>query len=586
VNERLRRHLRPVSAAELPGLPRAITMGTRVLGIAFGTLGPFVCILQATAGNWLLDRVLWMQLATQPFIWGFTALTFTGFGRKRPEALLFALSTVVNAYMNLAGLQAPGGANPYSILSLITPVTIAAFAPWRPSWSVAAGVGNAALYFACKLALPPDSLLPLPIVLGITFACTVLGGSATQIQRLIWASLQHAKHEAETARREAQAATQAKSEFLATMSHEIRTPMTAILGFADELLLDAESGAPTERGAPALRTIKRNGEHLLRLLDDVLDAAKIESGKLQLEVRACSPVELADDVCELLRGRAEAKGLRLLVEPQSGVPELVATDPTRARQILVNLVGNAIKFTDSGTVRVRVSGDEGRAMFEVVDTGIGISPDQQAKLFEPFTQADGSLGRRFGGTGLGLSISRKLARLLGGNVTVESALGKGSTFRAVIASSKLPAGATSAPLHEPHKLLHGRVLLAEDGTDNRALVERVLRRAGLAVELAENGREAHAKAMSATLSGAPFDVVLLDVEMPEMSGTEAASALRADGYDGAIVALTAHGRAEDRAACLAAGCDEFATKPIDRAALLGALAKLLEKRGAKGATSA
>ncbi|HXZ85741.1 MAG TPA: response regulator, partial [Myxococcota bacterium] len=177
------------------------------------------------------------------------------------------------------------------------------------------------------------------------------------------------------------------------------------------------------------------------------------------------------------------------------------------------------------------------------------------------------------------SISRKLARLLGGNVTVESAPGRGSTFRATLANGKRAASAGAARSHEPASaLLHGRVLLAEDGSDSRALLERVLHRAGLVVELAVNGREAHAKAMSATLSGAAFDVVILDVEMPEMSGTEAASALRADGYDGAIVALTAHGRAEDREACLAAGCDEFATKPIDRTALLGILARMLEKR--------
>jgi signal transduction histidine kinase/CheY-like chemotaxis protein len=579
VSDRLHRHLRAVPAAELPGLPRAILVGTRVPGIALATLGPFVCVLHAVVGHWQLDRVLWMQLVVQPLLWACIGATWLPLLKRFPEAGLFAVASVVNVYIDLAGLQSLAGDNPYSVLALISPVTIAAFAPWRPTWSLAMGASNIAMYSACKWFVPPDTLLPTPVVLGVSGACTLLGASAGQIQRLLWASLHHAKQAAEASRREAQAATQAKSEFLATMSHEIRTPMTAILGFADELLIDAESGAPSERAAPALRTIKRNGEHLLRLLDDVLDAAKIESGKLQLDPRPCSPVELADDVAELLRGRAEAKGLRLIVEPQPGAPESIATDPTRARQILVNLVGNAIKFTDSGEVRVRVGGEEGRALFEVVDSGIGISPEQQAKLFEPFTQADGSLGRRFGGTGLGLSISRKLARLLGGNVTVESALGRGSTFRATIASQKHGERATSPVAREAvAPLLHGRVLLAEDGRDNRALLERVLRRAGLAVELAENGREAHAKAMSATLSGTPFDVVLLDVEMPEMSGTEAASALRADGYDGAIVALTAHGRAEDREACLSAGCDEFATKPVDRAALLAILARLLEKR--------
>jgi len=429
VNEGLRRHLRPVPDTELPGLPGAMLVGSRVLGIALATLGPFVCVLQATAGGWLLDHVLWMQLAVQPLLWACIGTTFTRFGRRQPEAMLFALVAVTNGYIALAGLQSPSGDNPYSVLALISPVVIAAFAPWKPSWSLAIGVADVAIYLGSKLALPPGSLLPVPIVCGVSAACTLLGAAAGQVQRGVLASLHRAKQAAEQARREAQAATQAKSEFLATMSHEIRTPMTAILGFADELLLEVESGAPSERVVPALRTIKRNGEHLLRLLDDVLDAAKIESGKLQLEIRPCSPAELADEVAELLRGRAEAKGLRLVVEPQPGAPETIATDPTRARQILVNLVGNAIKFTDAGEVRVRVSGEGTRAVFEVIDTGIGIPTEQQAKLFEPFTQADGSLGRRHGGTGLGLSISRKLARLLGGNVTVESAPGQGSTFR-------------------------------------------------------------------------------------------------------------------------------------------------------------
>jgi signal transduction histidine kinase/ActR/RegA family two-component response regulator len=578
MNERLRRWLRHVQASELPGLPRAIQLGTRVLGIALGIMGPVVCLLHALLDDWQLDRVLYMQLVAQPLFWSCIGLTFSDFGKRRPDLVLYLLATVVNAYIGLAGLQSPSGQNPYAVLAFFSPITLAAFAPWRPTLSLAIGASTAAIYLAGRFVLPPGALLPAPVVLSISAACSVLGAAAGQTQRLILASLNRARQAAEAARRDAQAATQTKSEFLAMMSHEIRTPMTAILGFADELLAEAEAAQPERSGAAALRTIKRNGEHLLRILDDVLDAAKIESGKLQLEIRACSPTELADDVVELLRGRAESKGLRLVVEPQANAPHAVSTDPTRARQILVNLVGNAIKFTEQGEVRVRVSGDGERAVFDVVDTGIGIAPEQQAKLFEPFTQADGSLGRRFGGTGLGLSISRKLARVLGGNVTVESVAGRGSTFRATLgAAVKGAAIANPAPAEPAQTTLHGRVLLAEDGVDNRALLERVLRRAGLHVELAENGREAHAKAMSATLSGTPFDVVLLDVEMPEMSGNEAASALRADGYDGPIVALTAHTGVAEREACLSAGCDDVAGKPIDRAVLLAALARFLEK---------
>jgi signal transduction histidine kinase/CheY-like chemotaxis protein len=579
VNARARRYFRPVAAAEIPSLPRAIQLGTRVLGIALGVMGPLVCVLHATVGDWEFDRVLYMQLAAQPLIWASLGLTLTKLGKRNPEAMLYLLAWVVNTYIGLAGLQSPTGQNPYSVIALMSPVTLAAFAPWRPVLSLVFGATTAATYLAGRWVLPEGSTLPASVVLALTGACSLLGAAAGQTQRLILASLHRARQAAEAARREAQAATQAKSEFLAMMSHEIRTPMTAILGFADELLAEAENAGPESRSAPALRTIRRNGEHLLRILDDVLDSAKVESGKLQLELRSCSPSEMADDVAELLRQRAEGKGLRLVVEPLPTAPQAITTDPTRVRQILVNLVGNAIKFTEQGEVRLRVGGEGERAIFEVIDSGIGITPEQQARLFEPFTQADSSLGRRFGGTGLGLSISRKLARVLGGNVTVESVLGRGSTFRATIAGGAKGGAASpaAAPSEAAAAPLHGRVLLAEDGADNRALIERVLRRAGLHVELAENGREAHAKAMSATLSGAPFDVVLLDVEMPEMSGNEAASALRADGYDAPILALTAHARASDREACLAAGCDDVATKPIDRALLLALLARFLEK---------
>jgi len=584
VKERTRRYFRPVAAVDLPSLARAIQLGTRVLGLALGIMGPIVCLLHAYRGDWLLDRVLYMQLVAQPLIWLSIGLTFTRFGKTQPEAMLFLLAWVVNTYIAMAGLQSPTGANPYTVLALMSPVTIAGFAPWRPLWSWAIGAVTAVTYLLGSFVLPPGSMLPTSVVVAFSFACALLGSAAGQTQRLILASLHRARQAAEVSRREAQAATQAKSEFLAMMSHEIRTPMTAILGYADELLIEAQGAGAESRGAAALATIKRNGEHLLRLLDDVLDAPKVESGKMQLELRNCAPLELVSEVVELLRQRAEAKSLRLVVDPLPSAPATVSTDSTRVRQILVNLIGNAIKFSEKGEVKVRVGGEGERVVFEVIDSGIGISPEQQARLFEPFTQADGSLGRRFGGTGLGLSISRKIARVLGGNVTVESALGKGSTFRATIGGAVKAAAAQAAPPPATHSHdavlptnLHGRVLLAEDGADNRALIEKVLRRAGLVVEIAANGREAHAKAMSATLSGHGFDVVLLDVEMPEMSGNEAASALRADGYDGPIVALTAHTGAKEREAALSAGCDDFATKPIDRAAFLGMIARFLEK---------
>jgi len=579
VNDRVRRFLRPVPTAEMPDLSAWIARGTRTLGVALAVMCPFVCVLHSIVGDWLLERVLYVALVAEPLLWGCFGLTYTELGRKNPELLLFVLMSVIDAYISLAGLQSPTGQNPYLVLALISPLTIAAFAPWPPTLSFLTAAVGGTICFAAGFFIPEGSALPTVVVLGMSAVTGTLGAAASQSQRLLWAEMYRARQAAESARREAQAAAHAKSDFLATMSHEIRTPMTAILGFADELLLDLESGKTERPAEPALRTIQRNGQHLLHVLDDVLDAAKIEAGKLQLELVACSPVELADEVAELLRQRAQAKGLRLVVEPLPTAPAAIWTDTTRARQILVNLVGNALKFTEEGEVRVRVGADGERAAFEVIDTGIGIPLEQQARLFEPFIQAEGKGAKRQGGTGLGLSISRRLARLLGGNVSVESEPGKGSRFRATLGSTAKGTGPTArAPAPPPPaNPLRGRVLLAEDGADNRALLERVLKRAGLEVELANDGREAHAKAMSATLSGTPFDVVLLDVEMPEMSGNEAASALRADGYDGAIVALTAHGRVEDREACLSAGCDEFATKPIDRAALLALLGRFLQE---------
>ena len=268
-----------------------------MLGVSLAVMGAFVCVLHATVGDWQLERVLYMLLAVEPLMWGCIAATYTGFGRKNPELVLFLLATVVNAYISLCGLQSPSGQNPYLVLALISPVTIAAFAPWPPSMSLVTAAVAALVCLGAGWFLPPGGALPIPVVLGMSAVCGALGAAAGQSQRLLWAKMHRARQAAEVARREAQTAAAAKSDFLATMSHEIRTPMTAILGFAEELLLDLDAaGNPKRPAGPALHTIQRNGEHLLRVLDDVLDAAKIESGKLQLELVACSPVELADDV--------------------------------------------------------------------------------------------------------------------------------------------------------------------------------------------------------------------------------------------------------------------------------------------------
>ncbi|MDB5101404.1 MAG: hypothetical protein JWM80_5825 [Cyanobacteria bacterium RYN_339] len=389
---------------------------------------------------------------------------------------------------------------------------------------------------------------------------------------------------AETARLTAEAASSAKSEFLARMSHEIRTPMTAMMGFAD-LLTDAAVPAG-ERDHYAL-IIRRNSEHLLSVINDILDLSKIEAGKLTIEAVECSLPALITDVASPMRVRAADKGLAFGVRLHTSVPAVVRTDPVRLRQILLNLAGNAVKFTELGGVtleiRFRPSRGGGVLTIAVVDTGIGMTAEQADGLFVPFQQADSSMNRRFGGTGLGLAISRPLALALGGEIGVASAPGAGSTF-----TLSLPVGvpdgighvttlegADVAPPRGPNEavVLAGRVLLAEDGPDNQVLIGTLLRKHGLAVVLAENGQEAVAHALDAVSQGRPFDLILMDIQMPILDGIGATQALRARGLTGPVVALTANAMAGERERCLAAGCDDYLTKPVDREAFLAMLTR-------------
>jgi len=412
-----------------------------------------------------------------------------------------------------------------------------------------------------------------------------------------------------------EAANRAKSEFLTNMSHELRTPLTAILGFA-ELLQDDDRDAlsPAERNNRLL-TIRRNGQYLMELINDILDLSKIEAGKIEIERLDVSPARIVNDVVSLLQVRADAKHLTLSVVFEGVFPATIHTDPTRLRQILINLVGNAIKFTEAGSVTVTsrlVAGDStnARLQLDVADTGIGMTAGQMGKLFEPFTQADASNSRNYGGTGLGLAISRRLARMLDGDITVSSTPDKGSIFRLDIAAgaagslaavdpleglncpllrdassatvrddrnaqspAPIPEMPAAVPTPSAGKLAGLRVLIAEDGPDNRELVGFVLRKAGAEVGFAENGRIAVESAQSAELAGHPFDIILMDMQMPVLDGYAATRELRAAGYHLPILALTAHAMADDRQRCLDAGCDDYTTKPINRVELLSLIAR-------------
>ena len=403
------------------------------------------------------------------------------------------------------------------------------------------------------------------------------------------------------AREAAEMANRAKSQFLANMSHEIRTPMTAVLGYTEILLEDEHSRDPSLRRTGELETIYRNGEHLLALLNDILDISKIEADKLEVERVRFSPVQVVSDVITLMQIHAQAKELTLESRFLGPIPQAIESDPLRLRQILTNLLGNAIKFTASGGVTLAVQLHSAPSatpslQFEVIDTGIGIPESQVQRLFQPFTQADSSTTRVFGGTGLGLAICKRLAELLGGTISVRSWPGKGSTFTVTIATGQLddvpvlenPSCASVAKVApSPRRTsasirLRGRILLADDSFDNQRLIAFHLRKAGADVVLADNGQAAVDLAVMANDKGQPFDVILMDMQMPVLDGYAASRQLRMEGYCGTIIALTASIMPGTIDRCLEAGCDAYAGKPISRDTLLALVASHLGRDNPNG----
>jgi PAS domain S-box-containing protein len=407
---------------------------------------------------------------------------------------------------------------------------------------------------------------------------------------------QHSE-ELRLAKEAAEAANKAKSDFLANMSHELRTPLAAILGSADLLYNDGDIAQAPVRRIENIDAIARSGKHLLTIINDVLDLSKVESGKLTVQEEPVDLCEVLREVVSFVRPRATPKGVALGVTFDTPMPSVAQTDKTRLRQVLLNIMGNAVKFTDKGEVHVhcRLQTVPGQSpdssqpvlVFDVTDTGIGLTSEQQARLFRAFEQADGTMSRQFGGTGLGLVISRKLAQLMGGDVRIlRSEPGAGSTFRVTVAPTCVSGAIErfeegmhiqASMIAKSQTKIEGRVLLAEDGADNQRLISHFVRKAGATVDVAENGRVAMELIDKADQAGKPYELILMDMQMPECDGYTAARTLRAVGNNTPIIALTAHAMPEDRAKCLAAGCNDYTTKPVDRATLIAICATWLER---------
>lgn len=412
----------------------------------------------------------------------------------------------------------------------------------------------------------------------VTFRLSRTARRARRRDRIIRRKLAHAKLQAEEHAERAEAGSRAKGEFLAMMSHEIRTPMNGVLGFANLLIdtkLDSEQREFVEH-------ICRSGDALLTIINDVLDYSKIEAGKLSVENMEFNLRSVCDDVQSLLQPGAAEKGLALSLNFGPLTTQFLIGDPVRVRQVLLNLIGNAIKFTVSGSVTIEVSQvDADHVRVSVIDTGIGVAAEQLGKLFQRFTQGDASVTRRYGGTGLGLAISKKLITLMGGEISARSETGKGSVFwftlpvRAPLTSSTQivrDISPAAAPLPaRPER--RGRFLLVEDNVVNQKVAMHMLVKMGYEVDLAENGRQALDR-----LATVRYDAVLMDCQMPEMDGYLATRHIRDQAsavldHDIPVIAMTANAFAEDRERCIAAGMNDFLAKPVDRLAL----AQILEK---------
>ena len=416
------------------------------------------------------------------------------------------------------------------------------------------------------------SLTPVKKENGEVLSITATGFDITERVRL--------QDNLKVAKVEAELASELKSAFLANMSHEIRTPLGAMLGFAD--LLRDPNVTPGER-AKYVNILTRNGAQLSVLIDDILDLSKVEAGALNLEYINAHHASIGSDIVSLLNVKAKDKDLALEYSAEASTPEIITSDPTRIRQILLNLVGNAIKFTQFGSVKIHTYGchsEDGLASlcFKVSDTGIGMDEQQQSKLFQSFSQADETTTRRFGGTGLGLALSRRLARALGGDITVvRSQPNVGTTFLVKIPDRpemrSAPEDTFKIENRTPHELGDSalnnfNILVVDDSPDNQQLIWRYLTKAGAVVQSAENGQLGYKAAITGN-----FDLVLMDIQMPIMDGYTATQKLRESGYRKPIIALTAHAMNDIRKKALQVGFTDHLTKPINVTELIAVIAK-------------